>query len=463
MKARYALLGGLLGASALIAQTAAPLTAILPGRIAAAFRKSGVPSVSVAVVQNGKLAYTQTLGLADVAAGRKADGTTRYPIGSISKQFTAAALLLIEEQGKLSLDDRVSKYFPDLTRSGDISIRQLLSHTSGYEDFAPQDYLVPAWTQPTTSLAVLSRWAKKPLDFEPGAKWEYSNTNYVLAAAIFEKVAGQNLTSFLRERIFQPLEMQSAGDCLPVQAADPLPYTRYALGAPRPVAREASGWYYGAAGLCMTPSDLARWDMAFLEKKILPARSYEEFTQAARLANGDDTHYGLGLQLGEMNGTPMVSHGGEVSGFLAANYVFPTRRAAVVVLSNEDGVRFVGPLAVEIASSMLQPAPARQIPLFDRDTKQVRAILEELQKGHIDPSLFTANANSYFSEVALTDFKSSLTAIGKLKAVSKTGEDSRGGMIHRDYRAEFAKKTVSLNIYVMPDGKFEQFLVEDQI
>src|SRR5208282_5378088 len=107
-----------------------------------------------------------------------------------------------------------------------------------------------------------NQWAKKPLNFEPGAKWEYSNTNYVLAAAIFEKVSGQALVAFLREKIFEPLSMASAGDCLPARASDPVPYTRFALGPPRPVEREGPGWYSGAGELCMTPADLARWDMA---------------------------------------------------------------------------------------------------------------------------------------------------------------------------------------------------------
>jgi D-alanyl-D-alanine carboxypeptidase len=463
MKARYTILGSLIGVCAVAAQTPAPLDATLPGRLAAAFKKSGAPSVSVAVVQAGKLAFAQTLGMADLAAGRKADGNTRYPVGSISKQFTAAALLLLEEQGKLSLEDRVSKYFPDLTRAGDVSIRQLLSHTSGYEDYAPQDYLIPEWVQPTTPQAVLNQWARKPLNFEPGTKWQYSNTNYVLAASIFEKAAGQNLVVFLRERVFQPLGMQSAGDCLPVLPADPVAYTRYALGSPRPVAREGSGWYWGAGELCMTPSDLARWDIAFLEKRILSAQSYEEFTREVKLANGDSTHYALGLQILELNSIPMVAHGGEVSGFLAANYVFPSHNSAVVAFSNEDGIRFVDPLARDIAATLLQTAPARPAAASEQDTKQVRAILEDLQKGRTDRALFTANANSYFSEAGLADFKSSLSAIGKLKSVSRTSEESRGGMTHRGYRAEFSKKTVVLNIYVMPDGKYEQFMVEDQI
>ncbi len=112
---------------------------------------------------------------------------TRYAIGSISKQFTAVALLLEQEKGKLSLRRKVAKYFPDLTRAKEITIRELLSHTSGYEDYAPQDYLIPEWTKPTSANEILQRWARKPLNFTPGTQWQYSNTNFVLAAANLRK------------------------------------------------------------------------------------------------------------------------------------------------------------------------------------------------------------------------------------------------------------------------------------
>ena len=436
---------------------AADLNAQLDSKIADALAKSGAPSVSVAMVLDGKPAYAKAFGKADLASGRAADTNTRYAVGSVSKQFTAAALLLLQEEGKLSLDDTVAKYFPNFTRAREITIRQLLSHTSGYEDYAPQDYLIPEWTRPISPMGVLERWATKPLNFEPGTKWQYSNTNYVLAGQIFEKASGQGLVDFLKARIFGPLGMASAGDWPPANASDATAYTRYALGPPRPVGREAAGWYFAAGELAMTPSDLAKWDTAFLEHRILSERSYEEFTREVRLNNGDYTHYALGLSLGDLNGVPSISHGGEVSGFLSSNAVYPTRRAAVVVLSNEDGVTLVSGLARQIATLTL--LPERTEP-SEKDTARVEAVLAGLQKGRIDRALFTANANSYFSTTALADCAKSLGALGKLKKVTASGENLRGGMTHRTYRAEFAKKTVTLNIYLLPDGKFEQFMVE---
>jgi CubicO group peptidase (beta-lactamase class C family) len=448
----------LLAPLALVAQQAADLDRKLTDKIAATLKESGAPSVSVALVKDGKLVFAKAFGKASLAPERPATTETRYAVGSISKQFTAAAILLAQEQGQLSLEDKVAKYFPDLTRAGDITIRQLLTHTSGYEDYAPQDYIIPDWTHPTTTQTILERWAKKPLNFEPGTKYQYSNTGYVLAAAIFEKASGQPLVPFLRSRIFQPLGMQSAGDCSESSPTDATAYTRFASGPPRPVAREANGWYLGAGELCMTPSDLAKWDMAFLRKEILSPKSYQEFTHEAWLADGDATHYALGLSMGDFNHIPTVSHSGEVSGFISLNTVYPTRGGAVVVLTNEDGVNLIGLVGSQIATiAFLPEEPAAS----EKATQQVRGIMDGLRRGKIDRALFTANANSYFTETALRDIRKSLSSIGKLKTLTRTSEGLRGGMTHRGYRAVYEKKTLSLNIYVMPDGKYEQFMVEE--
>jgi CubicO group peptidase (beta-lactamase class C family) len=260
---------GLLFASLLCGQNAA-----LDQRISAALEASGAASVSVAVVQNGAITYSKAFGKANVEENRPANVSTRYAIGSVSKQFTAAALLLLAERRKISLDDKVAKYFPDLTRAREVTIRELLSHTSGYEDYAPQDYIIPAWTHPITPREIMDQWATKPLNFNPGTRWQYSNTNYVIAGQIVEKIAGEPLMTFLREKIFVPLAMSTPGEITQHEPADASAYTRYALGPPRPVAREGPGWMFAAGELAMTPADLARWDIAFLQKKILSANSY---------------------------------------------------------------------------------------------------------------------------------------------------------------------------------------------
>ena len=450
------------GAAAARAQ--AVLDADEEAKIVELVKASGVPSASVAVVLHGELVCAKAFGKADLNSNRAADASTRYFVGSVSKQFTAAAILLAAEDGKLSLDDRVSRFYPELTRSGDVTLRELLGHSSGYEDYAPQDYLIPEWTRPTTPDAVIGAWAGKPLDFEPGTRWQYSNTNYVLAARIFEKATGESLVPFLKRRIFGPLGMTSASDgYLERRPADAAPCTRYGLGPARPVAPEAPDWYYGAAELAMTPSDLARWDAALLHHQILSEKSYRDFTGEVRLKNGDLTHYALGLGVGDMDGIPRISHTGEVSGFLTSNAVFPTRDAAVVVCTNQDSVFVFRTIAAQVAKWLLEPENRIADTAAPAELSQVEAIVDGLRKGRIDRSLLTPNASSYFSTTALGDIRASLKPLGAVRKVERTQAALRGGMTYRQYTVHFRKGAVEITVYLTPLGLYEQFLIAQDI
>jgi len=438
----------------------AVLSAEEEAKIAKMLEASGVPSISIAIVESERMVYARAMGKAELSPERAATEKTRYAIGSISKEFTAAAILLLAEQGKVSLDDRVSKYFPQYTRGGEITIRELLSHTSGYEDYAPQDYNIPEWLKPTTPDGVLDAWAKKPLNFDPGTKWQYSNTNYVLAGRIVEKASGEPLMKFLRERIFDPLGMTTAGDCsVDKTPEDAVAYTRFGLGPARPALREAAGWYFAAGELCMTPSDLAKWNISFLQKKILKPASYEVFAREVPLKNGDLTHYALGLQIDDLDNIPGVHHGGEVSGFLANNWIYPTRGAAVTVLSNQDDISLIGPVQREIARYILEPETrVNAEEATTEELAQVRGMVEGLQRGTIDRSLLTSNLNFYFTEQALHDMQASLGPLGALKNVTRVRQGLRGGMTFRAYRVEFEKKTMTVTVYLTSDNHYEQFL-----
>src|SRR6266446_6303691 len=294
--------------------------------------RTGVPSASIAIVKDGQIVFVKAYGDARLDPKTPATPQMRYSIGSISKQFTAAAILLLQEQGKLSLDDKVAKFIPELTRANEVTIRQLLSHTSGYQDFWPQDYVMPMMLQPVTAQKIMDMWARKPLDFEPGTKWQYSNTNYVIAGAIVEKVARMPLLQFLQERVFTPLGMTSVSDTDQAKLGDtdPTGYLRYALGPLRPAPKEGKGWLFAAGELAMPAQDLAKWDISIMDQKLMKPSSYREFGTEVLLKNGLSTHYGLGVDVNSQAGHRALSHGGEVSGFTAQNVVFPDEKVAVV-------------------------------------------------------------------------------------------------------------------------------------
>src|SRR5215813_2700753 len=258
-----------------------------------ALARSGVPSASIAVVKDGKIVYLNAYGSARLEPKTPATSAMRYSIGSISKQFTATAMLLLQEQGKLSLDDKVGKFIPDLTRANEVTIRQLLSHTSGYQDYWPQDYVMPMMLQPVTATKILDVWARKPLDFDPGTKWQYSNTNYVIAGVIIEKASGMPLLKFLQQKVFTPLQMTSVMDIDQERLGDtdPTGYLRYALGPLRPAPKEGKGWLFAAGELAMPARDLARWDIGIMEQELLKSASYAQFGTDTLLKNGVATRY----------------------------------------------------------------------------------------------------------------------------------------------------------------------------
>jgi D-alanyl-D-alanine carboxypeptidase len=420
--------------------------------------ESGVPSASIAVVKDGAIVYLRAYGDARLEPKTPAKSDMRYSIGSISKQFTAASVLLLQEDGKLSLDDPVGKYIPNLTRANEVTIRQVLSHTSGYQDYWPQDYVPPFMMQPITSEKVLDLWARKPLDFDPGTRWQYSNTNYVIAGVIVEKVSGMPLLQFLQTRVFNPLNMKSVAniDQEKLGDTDATGYLRYALGPPRLAPKEGKGWLFAAGELAMPAADLARWDISIMDQKLLKPASYRELVTEVRLKSGVGTQYGLGVDVTMFSDHRMLSHGGEVSGFTTQNNVFPDDKLAVVVLTNQDAARASGNLARRISTIMFTSRDAATL----EKTERARKIFVGLQQGTIDRSLFTDNANSYFTEQAVKDFASSLGPLGMPFEFVQTQESLRGGMTLHVYRIKFRQQQeLRAWTYEMPDGKLEQYQV----
>ena len=419
--------------------------------------KTGAPSASVAIVQDGKLAFTRAYGLAHVDSKTAATPEMRYSIGSISKQFTAAAILLLAEEGRLSLDDRVIRWMPQLTRAGDVTIRQLLNMTSGYQDFWPQDYVMPGMLENVTVEAIIDGWARKPLDFEPGSKWQYSNTNYVIAGAIVNRVSGLPFFEFLQRRIFTPLGMTSVynTDQAALPPEDPQRYHRYGLAPVRVAPKEGRNWMYAAGELAMTAADLAKWDVAMIERKLLKPESWAAMERETLLASGAGTRYGLGVAIATVDGRRMISHGGEVSGFTARNEVYPDERAAIIVFTNLDATDASSQISTKIAASIFTASdPGRQEALA-----RAKEIFAALQRGRIDRSLFTSNANAYFSDEAIHDFAATLRPLGSPKEFTQAGQSLRGGMTARRYKVVTPKKTLRISTFWMPDGKIEQYIV----
>jgi D-alanyl-D-alanine carboxypeptidase len=442
--------------------TLAPdLAARVDAAITDVMNRTQVPSASVGIVKDGHVAYLRAFGKARLTPPLPAASGMHYAIGSISKQFTVAAVMVLVQEGKLSIDDPVSRWFPELTRANEVTLRNLMSHTSGYEDYAPQDYTIPAWTQPTTAEAIVHEWATKPLDFDPGTQYQYSNTNFNIVGLIVQKASGQSFWSFLKSRVLDPVGLLHTID-LDTQhdQLEPTGYFRHALGPLRPALMEAPGWYFADGEMAMPVIDLLTWDMSVMNESLLQHSSYMAMETPTKLKNGRDINYGLGLTVGDLNGHRLVSHTGEVGGFVASNAVIPDQKYAVAVLTNQEASPAASAISRAIGSVLLQMSPngTDDTPAAEA---LARRVLTDLQKGTIDRTRFTSNANSYFDQQGLSDFASSLGPLGAITSLRQTSTSLRGGMRYRGFAVEFANGThVTLSTYITTGGKIEQFLVE---
>ena len=419
--------------------------------------RTGVPSASIALVRHHALVYANAYGWAELEPRRAATPAMRYAIGSISKEFTAAALLLLQEDGRLSIDDPAGKWVTGLGPAAAASIHSLLSHTAGIRDYWPQDYDPPDMLKPVNAAEIVRRWANQPLDFPTGTAWQYSNTGYVVAGMIAEKAAGEPLIRFLRERIFVPLRMRRVFDfdAAPLPAGDASGYTRYALGPPRLAAKEGRGWLFAAGELAMTASDLALWDIALIERRLLSDASYKDLTTEVRLENGAGSSYALGLDVLLESGRRVLKHEGEVGGFTAENRIYPDDGIAIVVMTNEDATDASSAIADTLAQLLLASnSPADAAAIAD-----AQHLFSELQSGHIDPARLTPNARSYFSAQAVADFAASLGPLGKPVTFTLTRAGPRGGLITRVYAVSFPNEKLHAVVRSTPDGLIEQYTV----
>jgi D-alanyl-D-alanine carboxypeptidase len=322
-------------AEAQASQTAAPTRAELESIVQAAY-SADAPGAAVIVVLKGKTLYRGARGLANIELDVPLRPDSVFRIGSVTKQFTAAAILLLAEEGKLSLSDPITKFLPDYPVQGHlVTIQHLLAHTSGIRNYTE----VPEW-QPTLRNDVsvqqlIDVFKDKPFDFPPGEHWKYDNSGYILLGAIIEKISGQSYPEFLRTHIFEPLGMQSS------RYEDLAKITHGRVAGYMP---DKSGWRnadylsmseaYAAGALISTVDDLARWDAAIEHGELLKPASWQRACSSFALNDGTLTRYGAGWIIGRIGPVATVEHGGGINGFNAYVLRAPAQQLYVAVLAN---------------------------------------------------------------------------------------------------------------------------------
>ena len=311
------------------------------------------PAVSIAVVRGKDTLVMKGYGLASREANRPATASTIYRIGSITKQFTAAGIMREVEQGKIMLDDPITKYLPDVPTHGQrITVRNLLTHTSGVHNYTDKPEWAKRWGEEMTPRQIVAFVDKDTLDFAPGTKYSYSNTGYVLLGMILEKVTGQPYATYLQKQFFTPLGLTQTSYC-----ADKPKDSQFAegyaatSGAVKPAEYLNITQPFSAGALCSTVRDLVRWQRALLDGRVVGARSYSLMTTADTLNNGSKINYGFGLVPGQLGGKRTIGHSGGINGFTTYGLYMPDENLNVVVLTNSDGGP--GPLALNVTRAVL--------------------------------------------------------------------------------------------------------------
>jgi CubicO group peptidase (beta-lactamase class C family) len=421
---------------------------------------NGRIGLSVAIVRDGNLVLAKGYGQASIKAGTPVSTDAMFAIGSVTKQFTCACVLLLAEEGKLSVHDKVSRYFPNVTRADAISLLDLMNHTSGIPDYYPLDFVDRRMQKPIDPDALIVQYAGGKVDFEPGTAWSYSNTGYILLGRIVEKVSGQSFTQFLHDRILQPLNLEhtiyqpDTGDKRLATG-----YTSFALSDSEPAQPEAQGWIGSAGGLYSTPTDLTKWDLALLEGRVLRPDYYRIMTTARELSPEHSTGYACGLSIANHEGRTVLRHGGAVSGFTAFNALIPSTRSALVLLCNKDGG--LGTLSDVLLELLLREESNVPKIAGASAADTVKAVLLQFQSGKLDRSQFGDEFNAYLSEKKFEGASGRLKNLGTPGEATVTSTHERGGMEVTRTTVSFPDRKVEILMYRTPDGKIEQFFIDE--
>jgi CubicO group peptidase (beta-lactamase class C family) len=361
------------------------------------------PGFSLVVVHGDEIVYARGFGLADVKRGIAVEPQTRFAIGSITKQFTAASILLLAARGKLGLDDTVAKFDPTYPNASRITLRMLLNQTSGLHNYpTPGEHAWP-WAGPLPIRKLLAILATDKPDFDPGTRWEYSNANYALLSGILEQADGIDEGAFLERNIFGPLKMSASGYGNAAQrAAVATPYAGTTTpNAPKPtdfLVQDGVGLdiYAGAGAIVSTAPDLAKWDLALMRGTLLDAAATHALWSAGSLANGTPVNYAMGFVPATLAGHREVWHNGLApgAGGYCYNAIFPDDGLAVIILSNGYDFRGVPErMVVRVlaaydpkAGALLAPATAPS-PAPGEDpavTARAKEWYHRLQTGTVD-------------------------------------------------------------------------------
>ncbi len=423
------------------------------------------PALSVAVVEQGRIVYERAFGVTDLAAKTPATTAARFRVASVTKMFTAVAVMQLVEQGRIGLDAPLATYLPAAPHAREVTIRQLLTHTSGLWNYGDAAFSSGRVVTPTTPAAIVNWVGPRALDAKPGEKFGYSNTGYVLLGLVVEAVAHQPLARYERVHILVPAKLNAT------TVGDPQPGVPLAHGYMDATGTDAlpysSSWFYADGDIVSTAADIARFDIALMAGRLVKPATFALMQSSAVPAPsmGAGVRYGLGLTMVTAGGISFVGHHGGVPGFEAENELLPPDRFAIVVLSDafDFHTAVVNAAVLQQTHPVLfaqraasRPAPATEDPQI---TALARATLGGLQQGKLDRSTLNDTMNAALTPQALSATAAQLAPLGALQSLTFRSQEMAQGFSVYHYSATFTSgQVLPLTLSIDKDGKVGGFV-----
>ena len=434
------------------------------------------PGATALVYKDGKVLYRNAVGMANLELGVVMKPENVIEIGSITKQFTAVAILMLMEQGKLSPDDEITKFIPDYPTNGKkITVHNLLNHTSGIKSYTGMESFMTLARQDMTPIELIDHFKNEPMDFNPGEEWRYNNSGYIILGHIIEVVSKKTYAEFIEENIFTPLGMKSSYYGSMIQLI-PNRATGYSPAE--------NGWRnsnylsltlpYAAGSLMSTVDDMLLWHQAIHNNTLLKSESKMMAFTNTKLNNGDPTNYGYGWMINEVNGSSSIEHGGGIFGYTTAGIYVPKENLYVIVLTNRDGSS-PNNVAVKIAAHALgKPYPdsseavtltnsqlEKWVGNYEYENEVFRSIsfedgkLFSQREGSNKLPIFPLNESKFIFEDGFTSYNFSLEDGKKIANFSARGSKGKG--VETDKKPATEKKEISIDPKILPEyvGEYE--------
>jgi D-alanyl-D-alanine carboxypeptidase len=420
-----------------------------------------IPGLSLAVVQDGKIVKTRGYGLASIESNAPATEDSVFEIGSVTKQFTATALLMLVEEGKVGLDEPIARYLSGVPKAWSaITVRQLLTHSSGIENYLAVPGL-PDTSRPGLSHDDIAKifFEGLKLEFQPGETWSYSNSGYLLLGNIIEKTSGKSYWEFLAERIFKPLGMNETRSSEP-RAIIPNRASGYQWQKDklenRPALTENA---YAAGSIVSTVRDLVKWDAALSTGKLLRPASFDQMWTPFKARGGKTApvNYGFGWFIDTYHGRRVIAHTGGTLGFSSALYRFADEKLTVILLTNHSD-RVIDHLAIDIAG-LYVPALARPKRAGEPEPEispKLKTALTGLFEGKPDPSLFTPAMQVFLKTGTGQGLWPWVGSDGPLESFTFSEQEEAGGEQILRYKTVLGSATLWCSFTVTDDGHIAQ-------